>query len=105
MFMNANETCCNTRHMNGNYPEEIQNNLINRINRIEGQVKGIKNMIVKKTYCDDILHQISAAQAALSSVLCLLLENHINTCVIERLKQDDPEIINEFLKTISKITK
>ncbi|CAG9613636.1 hypothetical protein BACCIP111899_02855 [Bacillus rhizoplanae] len=40
--MNAKETCCNTRNMDGNYPEEIQNNLINRINRIEGQVKGIK---------------------------------------------------------------
>ncbi|CAG9613637.1 Copper-sensing transcriptional repressor CsoR [Bacillus rhizoplanae] len=62
-------------------------------------------MIMKKTYCDDILHQISAAQAALSSVSRLLLESHINTCVIERLKRDDPEIINELLKTISKITK
>lgn len=103
--MNNKETCCNTRHISGNYPEEIQNNLINRMSRIEGQVKGIKNMIVKKTYCDDILHQISAAQAALNSVSRLLLESHINTCVIERLKQDDPEIIKELLKTISKITK
>lgn len=61
--------------------------------------------MMRKTYCDDILHQISAAQAALDSLSQVLLESHINTCVIERLKQDDPDIVKEFLTTVSKITK
>ncbi|TCN20436.1 metal-sensitive transcriptional regulator [Mesobacillus foraminis] len=102
----SDETCCSTQDEGrGNYPNDLQDKLIKRMNRIEGQIKGIKNMMVRKTYCDDILHQISAAQAALDSVSRVLLESHINTCVIERLKQDDPEIVKEFLTTISKITK
>ncbi|MGE6256661.1 metal-sensitive transcriptional regulator [Heyndrickxia sporothermodurans] len=100
----SDETCC-TNQDQGNYSNELQDKLIKRMNRIEGQIKGIKNMILSKTYCDDILHQISAAGAALDSVSRVLLESHIKTCVIERLKQDDPDIVNEFLKTVSKITK
>ncbi|MCM3322650.1 metal-sensing transcriptional repressor [Cytobacillus kochii] len=52
------------------------------MNRIEGHIKGIKNMMTRKTYCDDILHQISAAQTALDFVSHVLLESYINTCVI-----------------------
>lgn len=59
--------------------------------------------MIKQTYCDNILHQITAAQAALDSVSRVLLESHINTCV--RLKEEDPDIVKEFLTTISKITK
>ncbi|PAE07593.1 hypothetical protein CHI12_10525 [Terribacillus saccharophilus] len=105
LMMLNEESCCDTQEKNGNYSGELQDKLIKRMNRIEGQVKGIKNMIIKKAYCDDILHQISASQAALDSVSRVLLESHINTCVIDRLKQDDTEIVKEFLTTISKITK
>lgn len=56
-------------------------------------------------YCDDILNQMSAVQSALHSVSRLLLESHMNTCVIERLKEEDPDIVAEFMKTISKIMK
>ncbi|WP_370225185.1 metal-sensing transcriptional repressor [Cytobacillus sp.] len=62
-------------------------------------------MMIKQTYCNDILHKITAAQAALNSVSRVLLESHINTCVITRLKEEDPDIVKEFLTTISKITK
>lgn len=102
----SEETCCSKQDKEmGNYPSDLQDQLVKRMNRIEGQIKGIKNMILRKTYCDDILHQISAAGAALDSVSRVLLESHINTCVIERLKQDDPDIVKEFIKTVSKITK
>lgn len=102
----SNQTCCNNQvYESVEYSSDLQDKLIKRMNRIEGQIKGIKNMMIRKTYCDDILNQISAAQAALSSVSRVLLENHINTCVIERLKQDDDDIVKEFLKTISKMTK
>lgn len=62
-------------------------------------------MMSKQAYCDDILQQISAARAALDSVSRVLLESHIKTCVIERMQEGDSKIIEEFLATISKITK
>jgi DNA-binding FrmR family transcriptional regulator len=106
LLMLSEETCCSTQEKaTGNYPNDLQEKLIKRMNRIEGQIKGIKNMMIKQTYCDDILHQITAAQAALDSVSRVLLESHINTCVITRLKEEDPDIVKEFLTTISKITK
>lgn len=87
MQMISDEGCCLPANEGSVvYPEGLQDNLIKRMNRIEGQIKGIKNMMVRKTYCDDILHQISAAQKALESVSRVLLESHINTCVIPRLK-------------------
>ncbi|WP_424321641.1 metal-sensitive transcriptional regulator [Hazenella coriacea] len=91
--------------LKGQVPAELKENLIKRMNRIEGQVKGIKNMIERDVYCDDILNQMSAVQAALHSVSRLLLESHINTCVIDRLKEDDRTVVTELLKTISKLTK
>lgn len=97
--------CCETHEHQGKVPQELKVNLIKRMNRIEGQVKGIKNMIERDVYCDDILNQMSAVQSALHAVSRLLLESHINTCVIERLKQDDRTVITEFMKTISKLTK
>lgn len=95
--------CCDTQQ--GRVPDQLKVNLVQRMNRIEGQVKGIRGMIERDVYCDDILNQMSAVQSALHSVSRLLLESHINTCVLKRLKQEDPEITAEFMKTISKLMK
>ena len=95
--------CCVTNH--GKVPDDLKINLTKRMNRIEGQVRGIKSMIERDVYCDDILNQMSAVQSALNSVSRLLLESHMNTCVIDRLKKDDPQIIQEFMKTLSKMMK
>lgn len=106
LFSISEEKCCTSNeNEKGNYSIDLQDKLMKRMNRIEGQIKGIKNMMTRRIYCDDILHQISAAQKALDSVSRVLLESHINTCVIDRLKKDDPEIVQEFLTTVSKITK
>ncbi|MDY0323402.1 MAG: metal-sensitive transcriptional regulator [Candidatus Carbobacillus sp.] len=83
----------------------LRHDLEKRMNRIEGQVRGIKGMIDQGAYCDDILHQITAAQSALSAVARLVLESHIQTCVLPRLKEDDPDILPEFLKTIRAMMK
>lgn len=95
------ESCCNAT--NSHRPEKLNHNLGTRLNRIEGQIKGIKGMIEKGTYCDDILNQISAVQSALSSVSKILLENHIKTCVTEKLINGDVEVIEELIQTIGKI--
>lgn len=77
--------------------------LITRLNRIEGQVRGIKGMIEKDVYCDEVLHQISAVQSAMKSISKLILEGHMNSCVIERIKAGDNEVVDELLRTIGKM--
>ncbi len=77
--------------------------LINRLNRVEGQVRGIKGMIEKDVYCDDILNQISAVQAAMKSISKLVLESHMKSCLIERIQAGDNEVVEELLGTIGKM--
>lgn len=79
--------------------------LISRANRIEGQIKGIKNMLEDDRYCVDILTQISAARAALSSLSRELLEDHINTCVVNGIQNGDEKIIEELCDTVEKFIK
>jgi len=84
-------------------PAKLTKDLSSRLNRIEGQVKGIKSMVEKEVYCDDVLTQIAAASSALSSVAKLLLESHMRGCVSERLKSGDDEVINELIKTVGRL--
>lgn len=83
--------------------EKLKSNLLSRLNRIEGQVRGIKGMIERDIYCDDVLHQISAAQSALNSVSKLVLENHIQGCVVEKIQNGEEEVVQELIKTIGKM--
>ncbi|NLI11122.1 MAG: metal-sensing transcriptional repressor [Peptococcaceae bacterium] len=87
------------------HSEKTIRELISRMNRIEGQVRGIKGMIERHVYCDDILNQISSAQAALHGVAKLLLEKHMKSCVTEQLLAGDEQVIDEVLKTIFKLLK
>ena len=79
--------------------------LITRLNRIEGQVRGIKNMVEEERYCVEILNQVSAVQAALNSFNKELLANHINTCVVEDIRAGKDEAIDELCDTIKKLMK
>ncbi len=79
--------------------------LINRLNRIEGQVRGIKRMIDEDVYCDDIINQINSTRSALNGLSKVILKKHMSCCVATKLKNDNPEIIDEFIKTIEKLTK
>ncbi|XKG66947.1 metal-sensitive transcriptional regulator [Mesobacillus maritimus] len=79
--------------------------MVTRLNRIEGQIRGIKGMIEKDTYCDDVITQISATQAALNSVAKILLEGHMKSCVVERIQEGDDEVVDELLVTIQKLMK
>jgi DNA-binding FrmR family transcriptional regulator len=84
---------------------KAQKSMLDRLNRIEGQIRGIKNMIENGTYCDDVINQIEASRSALHSVQIILLESHIENCVIGQLQQGDTAVIGEVLKTIKKLTK
>ncbi len=83
--------------------EKLKKSLLARLNRAEGQVRGIRGMIEKDAYCDDVLNQIAAVQAALNSVSKLVLENHIKGCLVQKIKDGDSEIIGELLVTIGKL--
>jgi len=96
---------CNTEERRSHHSEKTKNNLINRLNRIEGQVRGLKGLIEKDTYCDNVLNQISSVQSALNGVGKLLLEHHMKSCVIERIQEGENEVIDELLVTINKLIK
>ena len=79
--------------------------LINRINRIEGQIGGIRRMIERDAYCIDILTQISAVNAALGALSRQVIENHIKTCVAEGIKAGDEQILDELVHALSKFVR
>ena len=83
--------------------DQLKSNLITRLNRVEGQIRGIKGMIEKDVYCNDVLVQISAAQAALDSVSKMVLENHIRGCLVKKIQAGEVEIIDELIVTIGKM--
>lgn len=82
---------------------QLKDGLTTRLNRIEGQIRGIKGMIERDMYCNDVLNQIAAVQAALDSVSKLVLENHIRGCIVEKIKAGDDKIVGELLVTIGKM--
>jgi DNA-binding FrmR family transcriptional regulator len=87
------------------HSEKTKKNLVTRLNRIEGQIRGIKGLIEKDTYCDDVITQIAATQAALNSAAKILLEGHMKSCVVERIQEGDYEVVDELLTTIQRLMK
>jgi DNA-binding FrmR family transcriptional regulator len=87
------------------HSDKAKSGLLNRLNRIEGQVRGIKGMIEKDIYCDDVLNQIASVQASLNGVGKLLLEYHMKSCVMERIQEGDTEVLTELMTTINKLMK
>ena len=85
--------------------EEEYKKLIHRLNRIEGQVRGIRRMIEQEAYCTDILVQSSAVTAAIGAFNRELLSAHIHTCVAEDIRQGNDEVIDELMETLRKMMK
>ena len=85
--------------------EKEYKDLMNRLSRIEGQVRGIKGMLEKDAYCPEILVQVSAVNAALNSFNKVLLANHIRTCVADGIRAGNDEVVDELLKTLQKLMK
>lgn len=111
--MNENEESCPVcqdaleqgSERTSHHSDKTIRELVNRMNRIEGQVRGIKGMIEKHSYCDDVLNQVASVQSALNGVSKLLLEKHMKSCVIEQLQAGDEQVVDEVLKTIFKMMK
>ena len=78
---------------------------MNRLNRIEGQVRGIKGMVEKDVYCIDILVQVAAVNAALNSFNKVLLANHIRTCVARDIREGKEETLDELVAVLQRLMK
>lgn len=85
------------------HPPSVKRDLTNRLNRIEGQIRGIKGMVDRDVYCDDIITQLAATQSALNSVSKVLLDGHLKGCVKNRLAEGDEEVLDELLITFQKL--
>lgn len=85
-------------------PEEYKK-LIHRLNRIEGQIRGIKGMVENNAYCPDILIQSAAVNAAINAFNKELLANHIRTCVADDIRNGKDEVIDELVVTLQKLMK
>lgn len=85
--------------------EQETKGLQNRLNRIEGQIRGIKAMVEEERYCVDILTQVSAVQAALNAFNKELLSNHIKSCVVEEIEKGNIGVVDELCETIKKLMK
>lgn len=95
--------CCS--HKTKERSEEEYKSLINRLKRIEGQIRGIKGMVEKDAYCTDILVQVSAVNAALNAFNKELLSNHIKTCVADDIRNGKDETVDELVATLQKLMK
>lgn len=88
-----------------NHPYATKQNMINRLKRIEGQIRGISRMIEEDVYCDDILNQFLSVEAAINGVRKTLLEAHIKGCVVNNINAGNLEIVDELITSIGKMTK
>lgn len=95
------ECCMKTKERS----DKEYKDLINRLSRIEGQIRGVKGMLEKNAYCTDILMQVAAVNAALNSFNKVLLANHIKTCVTEDIKAGKEETVDELVTTLQKLMK
>lgn len=98
--MENKRECC---HKTKERPEKEYRDLLNRLSRIEGQVRGIKKMVENDVYCTDILIQVSAVNAALNSFNKVLLANHIRTCVADDIRAGKEETVDELVATLQKL--
>lgn len=99
------EKCCCCGEKTKVRSEEEYKKLLNRLNRIEGQVRGLRGMLDKNAYCTDILVQVSAVNAALNAFSRELLANHIKTCVVDDIRAGKDETVDDLLATLQKMMK
>ena len=93
--------CCRHKHRETSEYDA----LLKRLNRIEGQVRGVRGMVERDAYCTDILVQVSAIQSALNAFSRELLANHIRTCVVDGIRAGETDVVDELVHTVEKLMK
>lgn len=102
--MEPKKCCCCSQRKKERTPEEYIK-LIHRLNRIEGQIRGIRGMVENNAYCPDILMQSAAVTAAMNAFNKELLASHIRTCVAQDIRDGKDEVIDELVSTLQKLMK
>ena len=95
------ECCCKTTERS----DEDRKKLINRLNRIEGQIRGIRAMVERNAYCPDILVQSAAVNAAINAFNKDLIAGHIHHCVVRDVREGNEDVIDELVATLQKLMK
>jgi DNA-binding FrmR family transcriptional regulator len=101
--MSEEKTCCCEKTTERS--EEERTKLMHRLNRIEGQIRGIKGMLERNAYCNDILTQSAAVGAAMNAFNKELLASHIRSCVVRDIREGNDEVIDELVATLQKLMK
>ena len=96
---------CPCRHKNTPRSMELQADMQKRLNRAIGQLNGVKAMIEDNRYCGDVLTQLAAAESAVHSISAILLQNHLETCVVEQIEAGNTAIIDEAMQLIKKFAR
>ena len=99
---NADHSCCHKRKQRS---DEDKKALINRLSRMEGQIRGIKSMVEKDAYCPDILVQAAAVTSAMNAFNRVLLTEHIKTCVVDDVRKGNDSTIDELTALIQRLMK
>ncbi|MBQ9044959.1 MAG: metal-sensing transcriptional repressor [Oscillospiraceae bacterium] len=97
--------CCGSTDKHTMRSEDERRKLLNRLSRIEGQIRGLKGMLEKNAYCPDILTQSAAVSAAINSFNKELLASHIRHCVVRDIRAGDDDVIDELVATLQKLMK
>lgn len=100
--MNEKDCCCGRKKKRS---EDEFKSLMNRLKRIEGQVRGVEKMLENDAYCPDIMIQISAINSALNSFNKVLLASHMRSCVVNDIRAGKDEVIDELVTTLQKVMK
>ena len=96
---------CSCRHKNTPRSEEFQADLQKRLNRAIGQLNGVKDMLDDNRYCGDVLTQLAAAESAIHNVSALMLQDHLETCVVEQIQRGNTEIVDEAMQLIKRFAR
>ncbi len=101
----AGDCCCAVRHKVRDKEGKEYKSMVARLNRIEGQVRGVKNMVEDDRYCVDILTQVSAIQSALNAFTKELLSAHIHSCVVSDIREGNDEAVDELCALLQRVMK
>ena len=105
METTAEGCCCAVKHKHRDKDGKEYKKLISRLNRIEGQVRGIRRMVEEDRYCVDIMTQVSAIQAALGAFNKELLSEHIKSCVVHDIREGDDAVVDELVTLLAKMVR
>lgn len=97
-------TCCPSGKTTQRSDDQVKK-LVNRLNRIEGQIRGIRGMVESGAYCNDILVQSAAVTAAISAFNRELLASHLHACVLRDIRAGKDEVVDELMETLQKLMK